>query len=166
MGGHFVYYGQRNIVAPKGLLCRRVQKSMFVCPFRSVPFRWSRNRLSDWFCDHLRTNHEVWGSQNWSLPIPAEKTCVSTSFELFDVTCTDHVSKPSYTNSPWGATHALRVLSSSKLVQLLFIPVRILVSAWVLTVICIQYHIIHGMIVSLKTALSAFTEYFLSYFRT
>ena len=37
MGGHFVYYGQRNIVAPKGLLCRRVQKSMFVCPFR--PFR-------------------------------------------------------------------------------------------------------------------------------
>ena len=51
----------------------------------------SRDRLSDWFCDHLRTNHEVWGSQNWSLPIPAEKLCVSISFELFDVTCTSHV---------------------------------------------------------------------------
>ena len=62
-----------------------------VRPFRSVSFRMSRNLPSDWFCDHLRTNHEVWGSQNGSLPIPAEQTCVSTSFELFDVTCTSHI---------------------------------------------------------------------------
>ena len=40
-----------------------------------------------------------------------ENACVSMVFELFAVTCANHVWTLLH-NSPFGATHALRVLSS------------------------------------------------------
>ena len=72
------YSVARRLIAPKGLLCRRVQKSMFVCPSASDVTK-SADRLE--MCA-LAKEHRRLGSRDWLPPVLARKYFLKNFFGM------------------------------------------------------------------------------------
>ena len=98
-----------TIFAPKGLLCRAVKKIVFVRPYvHTCVTKLARARIGTTFWNIPQLMLKFGGPKTDPFRSRREDDCVSMVFELFDVTCGGHV-WTSLRNSPFGATHALRV---------------------------------------------------------